>query len=89
MSLWKQLPVQLTERERFLIAFRFANPQLSIRQINQLLLLQPGELSRLATAQGRPAAALEDLAHGRTVLPWREYRIWPKLYLRAVTEPEK
>jgi hypothetical protein len=47
MSLWKQPPVQLTERERELIAFRFANPQLTVRQLSSHLLLPPGELNRL------------------------------------------
>jgi hypothetical protein len=88
MSLRKQPPVRLTERERDLIAFRFANPQLSIRQITSYLLLQPGELSRLLRLK-EGQQLLDDLAYDRTVLPWREYRIWSKLYLRAVTEPEK
>lgn len=47
MTLWKRPPIRLTERDRDLITFRFANPQLTIRQITSHLLLQPGELSRL------------------------------------------
>jgi hypothetical protein len=86
MTLWKRSPIRLTERE--LIAFRFANPQLTIRQSTSHLLLQPGAFSRLLQLrEGR--ALLHALAYGRTVLPWQNYRLSPKLYLRAITAPGK
>ena len=88
MSLWKRPPIRLTERERDLIAFRFANPQLSVRQITSYLLLKPGELSRLLQLK-EGQELLADLAGDRTVLPWRDYRLWPKLYLRPVPDREK
>jgi hypothetical protein len=88
MTLWKRPPIRLTERERDLIAFRFANPQLTVRQLSLHLLLQPGELSRLLQfREGR--ALLHALAYGRTVLPYQNYRLSPKLYLRAITMPGK
>jgi hypothetical protein len=88
MTLWKCPPIRLTERERDLIAFRFANPQLTIRQINQLLLLQPGELSRLLQLR-EGQELLHALAYDRTDLPWQNYRLSPKLYLRVITAPGK
>jgi hypothetical protein len=47
----KHLTNLLTDRERELTAFRYTNPQLTVRQISGILLLQPGELNRLLTAQ--------------------------------------
>jgi hypothetical protein len=88
MTLWKRPPIRLTERERDLIAFRFANPQLSVRQITSYLLLKPGELSRLLQLK-EGQLLLDDLAYDRTVLPWQDYRLSPKLYLRAITTPGK
>jgi hypothetical protein len=88
MTLWKRPPIRLTERERDLISFRFANPQLTVRQLFSYLLLRPGELSRMLRL-GKGRALLHALAYGRTVLPWQNYRLSPKLYLRAITAPGK
>ena len=88
MTLWKRPPIRLTERDRDLITFRFANPQLTIRQIASHLLLRPGELSRLLQLK-EGQLLLDDLAYDRTVLPWQDYRLSPKLYLRAITAPGK
>jgi hypothetical protein len=52
------------------------------------LLLKPSELSRLLRLE-EGQQLLKDLAYGRTVLPWQNYRHSPKLYLRAVTAPRK
>jgi hypothetical protein len=78
----------LTDRERQLIAFRVTNPHLSVRQITSMLLLQPGELTRLLQLK-KGRRLWHDLTWGRSDLPWQNYRLSPKLYLRAITTPEK
>jgi hypothetical protein len=79
MSLWKRPPVRPTERERELIAFRYANPQLTVRQISGILLLQPGELNRLLRLkEGREL--MHALATGSTTLDWTKYRVPARLF---------
>jgi hypothetical protein len=84
----KHLTNALTDRERDLLAFRFANPHLTIRQITSALLLQPGELGHLLRLR-KGRELLHALAYDRTDLPWQKYRFSPKLYLRAITAPGK
>ena len=79
MSLWKRPAAQLTERERELIAFRFANPQLTVRQISGILLLQPGELNRLLRLEeGREL--MHALATGSTTHDWTKYLLPARLF---------
>jgi hypothetical protein len=59
-----------------------------VRQLSSHLLLEPGELSSLLQLR-EGHALLHDLTWGRTDLPWQDYRLSPKLYLRAVTTPGK
>jgi hypothetical protein len=84
MNLWKRPPVRLTERERELIAFRFASPP---PRFPASCCCSPASSRLLQLREGR--VLLHALAYGRTVLPWQNYRLSPKLYLRAITAPRK
>src|SRR5215472_6396918 len=57
MAPWCRPPRRLTPGEHQLIRYRYANPQLTVRQISGILLLQPGELEPSAAAQGGTRAA--------------------------------
>lgn len=67
--------VKLTERERTILIFRYANPDFTAQQFNANLLLRPGELARiLRLKEGREL--LDSLIANFTPPDlWPEYRL--------------
>jgi hypothetical protein len=88
MSLWKRPPVRLTDRDIGLLAFRYANPHLTIRQITSILLLQPGELSRLLRLK-EARWLLHDFATGYRTCNLDTWRLPRAFCLQVVAEREE